>query len=141
MQPTPCCKPSLQEAHSSLRHPSRPSAMHSSTQYYNWCARVCHPTGPSLTDIGPQALHKPSTQPALLSKSKDSGCKEGLGNLRLAPKSLGLKPHSLRSHGLLDPGQESPALTKGLPLPAIKHTGASSLGFKLPCQNWSVALP
>lgn len=110
MSPQPLLEGSpLSRTLTALRHPS---AVHSSTRYYNRCAWVSHPT-----DLSPQALPRPSPQQVLLSKSKDSRCTRRAPKLTPHPKLLSIQPHSLTNHGLLDPGQESSALTRGLPLP------------------------
>ena len=91
--------------HSSLGAPpnthSGPRTVHASQQDCNRCAQVHRPTGPSLAEIGPH--HRPSTQPAFLSRSEARA------------RKLAAHPREPGSQGLLDPGQEG-SVSGELPL-------------------------
>ena len=146
--------------HSSLGAPpnthSGPRTVHGSQQDCNRCAQVHRPTGPSLAEIGPH--HRPSTQPAFLSRSEARA------------RKLAAHPREPGSQGLLDPGQEG-SVSGELPLQLSHshththththtlylvfrscmhararahthtHTHTSFLAFRSSCQTLCAALP
>lgn len=128
------------------QHTLQPWTVHASQLYCNRGAQVHHPTGPRPTDIGPQALHRPSTQPAFLSRNEERARLSRTpgpraGRLCSQQRRARAQTHTHTTHAHTQHTCAHTHTTHARAHTHTPHIHDSFLAFRSPCQTPSAALP